>query len=169
MGPLSLQILVALFVLSLLKVLMGLWSRSQASMVLEIQVDHVYLYFQAVLDILGNLGYHLSLSLPVYLLVPEVQDDLVNLRPQPCQSTPFHLFVPASRLYQDLLVSLWCLLLQLDLANREGQGNLVDPSVHDQADLYLPLNPLDRNSLVFPSVQGFLAVQEVLEVHTGHI
>lgn len=23
--------------------------------------------------------------------------------------------------------------------------------------------------LVFPSVQGFLAVQEVLEVHTGHI
>lgn len=44
-------------------------------------------------------------------------------------------------------MSLWCLLLQLDLVNREGQGNLVDPSVHDQADLYLPLNPLDRNSL----------------------
>lgn len=54
-------------------------------------VCKTYLYFQAVLDILGNLGYHLSLSLPVYLLVPEVQDDLVNLRPQPCQSTPFHL------------------------------------------------------------------------------
>lgn len=49
-----------------------------------------------------------------------------------------HLSVLASHLSQDLLKGQWCLLVQLGLTHREGQGNLVDPSVHDQVDLYLP-------------------------------
>ena len=58
-----------------------------------------------------------------------------------------HLSVQASHWAQDLLTGQWCLLVQLGLAHLEGQGNLVDPSVHDQVDQYLPLNPSDQGRL----------------------
>lgn len=49
-----------------------------------------------------------------------------------------HLSVLDGHLSHDLPRAQWCLLVQLGLARQEGQGNLVDPSVHDQVDLYLP-------------------------------
>lgn len=42
------------------------------------------------------------------------------------------------------------------------------PFVHDQEDLYLLYNPSGQGSLVLPSGQGFLEVQEGLEIQSDH-
>lgn len=107
-------------------------------MLLVFLVLPVNLFDHGVLDILGHLGDHSNPSLLAHHSVLEVQDGLVSLLSQACQGPPFHLSLQASHLVQDLLVSQRGPLVQQALANREDQENLVDPSVHDQVDLYPP-------------------------------
>lgn len=138
-------------------------------MLLVFLVLPVNLYDQEVRDILGHLGDRSNPSLLVHHSALEVQHGLVSLLFQACQGIPFHLSLQASHLVQDLLVGQRGPLVQQDLANREDQETLVDPSVHDQADLYPPSDPSDQSSQMFHSAQGFQEVLEVLVDLSGHI
>lgn len=64
-----------------------------------------------------------------------------------CNKPAVYLSVLASHHSQDLLGDQWYLLVQLALEHQEDQGNLFDPSVHGQVDLYLPSNPSDQGCL----------------------